>query len=96
MHVSKGVSDKLQSEDLDVVTGCERVADLLTTLRGLRCEKEFDAFWANSITRCHDLNIPEQKKKFVPTSFLGELMTTLTQLYSFSQRISSESPFTIT
>ena len=62
MHVSKGVSDKLQSEDLDVVTGCERVADLLTTLRGLRCEKEFDAFWANSLTRCHDLNIPEPKE----------------------------------
>jgi hypothetical protein len=62
MHVSKGVSDKLQSEDLDVVNGCERVADLLTTLRGLRCEKEFDAFWANSITRCHDLNIPEPKE----------------------------------
>ena len=95
MHDSKGVSDKLQSEDLDVVTGCERVADLLTTVRGLRCEKEFDAFWANSLTRCHDLNIPEPKE-IRPHKLPRRIDATLTQLYSFSQRISSESPFTIT
>lgn len=39
MSLSKGVSDKLQSEDLDVVSGCERVADLLVAIRALRCVK---------------------------------------------------------
>ena len=33
LHLSKGVSDKLQSEGLDVVSGCERVADLLTAIK---------------------------------------------------------------
>ena len=34
MHLSKGVSDKLQSEDLDVVSGCERVTDQSSSVRG--------------------------------------------------------------
>ena len=40
--LSKGVSDKLQLEDLDVVTGCERVIDLLVTIQAHRCEAKFD------------------------------------------------------
>ena len=34
MHLSKGVSGKLQTEDLD----CERVTDLLARIKVLRCE----------------------------------------------------------
>ena len=37
--LSKGVSDKLQSEGLDVVSGCVRVTDLLTAVKAsVRCE----------------------------------------------------------
>ena len=32
LNLSKGVSDKLQSEDLDVVSGCDRVEDLLVAI----------------------------------------------------------------
>ncbi|CAB4036972.1 zinc finger MYM-type 1-like [Paramuricea clavata] len=38
LHLRKGVSDKVQSEGLDVVSGCERVADLLTAIKALRCD----------------------------------------------------------
>jgi hypothetical protein len=56
MHVSKGVSDKLQSEDLDVVTGCERVAVLLTTLRGLRSVHEYLCMSFFRINTCKTLD----------------------------------------
>lgn len=59
LRLSKGVSDKLQSEDLDVVTGCERVADLLNTVRALRCEQKFEEFWTTTLEKCHRLNIEE-------------------------------------
>jgi hypothetical protein len=61
--LSKGVSDKLQSEDLDVVTGCERVADLLSTVQALRCEPKFEEFWETTVTKCRSLNIEEPRQE---------------------------------
>ena len=57
--LSKGVSDKLQSEDLDNVTGCERVADLLSAIQALRCE----AFWETTLAKCRSLNIKEPRQE---------------------------------
>ena len=57
--LSKGVSDKLQSEDLDIVTGCERVADLLSAIQALRCEAKFEEFWETTLAKCRSLNIKE-------------------------------------
>ena len=62
MHLSKGVSDKLQSEDLDVVSGCERVADLLAAIKVLRCEAKFQSFWESTLERCYVLGIAEPKE----------------------------------
>ncbi len=62
MHLSKGVSDKLQSEDLDVVSGCERVADLLAAIKVLRCEAKFDSFWKSTLDKCCELGIAEPKE----------------------------------
>ena len=45
LNLSKGVSDKLQSEDLDVVSGCDRVEDLLIAIEELRTEDKFKTFW---------------------------------------------------
>ncbi|CAB4031166.1 zinc finger MYM-type 1-like, partial [Paramuricea clavata] len=59
--LSKGVSDKLQSEDLDVVTGCERVTDLLASIRALQCEPKFEAFWESTLQKCRILSIEEPK-----------------------------------
>ncbi|CAB4018532.1 zinc finger MYM-type 1-like [Paramuricea clavata] len=61
--LSKGVSDKLQSESLDVVSGCERVADLLTAIKALRCDVKFKDFWLATLERCAKLGIEEPKEK---------------------------------
>ena len=61
--LSKGVSDKLQSEDLDVVTGCERVTDLLVTIKALRCEAKFDEFWETTLKKCRSLSIEEPREE---------------------------------
>ena len=63
LHLSKGVSDKLQSEGLDVVSGCERVADLLTAIKALRCDVKFEDFWLATLERCAKLGIEEPKEK---------------------------------
>ena len=65
MNLSKGVSDKLQSTDLDVVSGCDRVEDLVTTIGQLRCEKEFEQFWNVTVEKCEDLDIqtPDEKRQ---------------------------------
>ena len=62
MFLSKGVSDKLQSEDLDVVSGCKRVTDLLAAIKVLRCEAKFEAFWESTLERCRELEIKEPKE----------------------------------
>ena len=62
MHLSKGISDKLQSEDLDVVSGCERVTDLLAAIKVLRCEAKFESFWKSTLERCCELGIAEPKE----------------------------------
>ena len=61
--LSKGVSDKLQSEDLDIVTGCERVADLLSAIQALRCEAKFEGFWESTLAKCRSLNIKEPRQE---------------------------------
>ena len=66
LHLSKGVSDKLQSEDLDVVSGCERVADLLTAVKALRCDVKFEDFWLATLERCAKLGIEEPKENRPP------------------------------
>ena len=63
LHLSKGVSDKLQSECLDVVTGCDRVADLLTAIKALRCDVKFEDFWVATLKKCAKLGIEEPKRK---------------------------------
>ena len=64
MNLSKGVSDKLQSEDLDVVSGCGRVTDLLAAMKVLRCEAKFESFWESTLERCCVLGIAEPKDQF--------------------------------
>ena len=61
--LSKGVSDKLQSEGLDVVSGCERVTDLLTAVKALRCDVKFEEFWVATLEKCAKLGIKEPKEK---------------------------------
>ena len=63
LHLSKGVSDKLQSEGLDVVTGCDRVADLLTAIKALRCDVKFEDFWVATLEKCAKLGIEEPNEK---------------------------------
>ena len=62
---SKRVSDKLQTKDLDVVTGCERVADLQEAIKELRSENKFESFWQEAITRCDQLGIEEPREERV-------------------------------
>ena len=57
------MSDKLQSEDLDIVTGCERVTDLLRAVQALRCELKFEEFWEITLTKCQCMNIEEPKQE---------------------------------
>ena len=57
------MSDKLQSEDLNVVTGCERVADLLNTVQALRCEPKFEEFWETTLNKCRSLNIGDPRQE---------------------------------
>ncbi len=57
------MSDKLQSKYLDVVTGCERVADLLEAIKELRSEEKFESFWQAAIARCEQLGIDEPKEE---------------------------------
>ena len=59
------MSDKLQSKDLDVVTGCERVADLLEAIKELRSEEKFESFGEATIARCDHLGIEEPKEERV-------------------------------
>ena len=63
LFLSKVVSDKLQSEDLDVVSGCERVTDLLTAVKDLRCDVKFEQFWVATLEKCAKLGIKEPKEK---------------------------------
>jgi hypothetical protein len=62
MHLSKGISDKLQSENLDVVSGCERVIDLPAAIKVLLCEAKFELFWKSILERCCELGITEPKE----------------------------------
>ena len=55
LFLSKGVSDKLQSEDLDVVTGCERVTDLFVTIKALR--------WETTLKKCRSLSVEEPREE---------------------------------
>ena len=48
---------KLQSEDLDIVTGCERVSDLLRAVQALRCELKFEEFGEITLAKCQSMNI---------------------------------------
>ena len=52
MLLSKGVSDKLQSEDLDIFTGCDRVFDLLSAVQAVQCEPKFEEFWEITLVKC--------------------------------------------
>lgn len=61
LFLSKGVSDKLQTKDLDVVTGCERVADLLEAIKGLRNEERFESFWQEAMTKSDQLGIEQHR-----------------------------------
>ena len=63
LHLSKGVSDKLQSEGLDVVSGGERVADLLTAIKALRCDVKFEDFWLATLERCRKIGNRGAKRK---------------------------------
>ncbi|CAB3977293.1 Hypothetical predicted protein [Paramuricea clavata] len=63
--LSKGVSDKLKSEDLDVLTGCERVTDLLTSVTTLRCEPKFEAFWKSTFQKCRILSTEKPRDELV-------------------------------
>ena len=68
LKLSKVVSDHLQKEDLDVVTGCDRVEDLLVALR-MRSEEDFQKFWKNAREKCEKLGIsmesqtPQRQRK---------------------------------
>ena len=85
MHLSKSVSDKLQSEDLDVVSGCKRVADLLAAIKVLRCEAKFQSFWESTLERCCVLGIAEPKEHR-RINFLVELMTIPRMPYKCQQK----------
>ena len=69
LKLSKGVSDHLQKEDLDVVTGCDRVEDLLVALRMMRNEEKFQKFWTDARGKCEKLGIslesqtPQRQRK---------------------------------
>ena len=43
--------------------GCERVADLLTAIKALRCDVKFEDFWLATLERCAKLGIEEPKEK---------------------------------
>lgn len=45
------ISDKLQSEVLDIVTSCGRVEDLQVGIKKLRCEKEFELLWTTAVEK---------------------------------------------
>ena len=69
LNLSKGVSDKLQSEDLDVVSGCDRVEDLLVAIEELRTEDKFKTFWNATVETCEELNIEtpmEKRQRKIP------------------------------
>ena len=72
--LSKGVSDKLQSEGLDVVSG-ERVTDLLTAVKALRCDVKFEDSGLQLWKNVQSWESRSQKKS-VLVSFLGDLMRT--------------------
>ena len=63
LNLSKGVSDKLQSEDLDVVSGCDRVEDLLVAIEELRTEDKSKTFWIATVETCEELNIETPMEK---------------------------------
>ncbi|XP_063592549.1 zinc finger MYM-type protein 1-like [Penaeus indicus] len=63
LFVSKGVSDKLQTEDLDVVTGCERVADLNSAITELRNDAKFELFWQEATRKCKRLDTDGPKEE---------------------------------
>ncbi|CAB3985113.1 zinc finger MYM-type 1-like [Paramuricea clavata] len=69
LNLSKGVSDKLQSEDLDVVSGCDRVEDLLVAIEELRTDDKFKTFWIATVETCEELNIEtpmETRQRKIP------------------------------
>ena len=57
------MSDKLQSADLDIVTGCERVTDLLSAVQALRCEPKFKEFWEFTLAKCQSMKIEEPRQE---------------------------------
>ena len=69
LNLSKGVSDKLQSEDLDIITGCDRIEDLLVAVKEMRNETCFERFWDKSTETCHQLKIrmpSEERRRKLP------------------------------
>lgn len=69
LNLSKGVSDRLQSDDLDIVTGCDRVKDLLVAIKEMRNETCFGCFWDKSTETCDQLNIRmpgEERQRKIP------------------------------
>ena len=68
MHLRKGVSDKLQSEDLDDVSGCERVTDHLAAIKVLQCAAKFESFWKSTLERWCELGIVEPKEDDNPNT----------------------------
>ena len=58
-----GTSDKLQSEGLDLVSGCEGVADLLTAIKALRCNVKFEDFCVATLENCAKLGMEEPQEK---------------------------------
>ncbi len=62
LHISKGVSDKLQTKDLNVVSGYDRITDLLSSVKELRQEKKFEEFLELAVKRSNDMGISLPKE----------------------------------
>ena len=63
LFLSKAVSDKMQTKDLDIVTGCETVADLLKAIKELRNEERFESFWQQAMTKSDQLGIEHHREE---------------------------------
>eukprot|EP00794_Sanderia_malayensis_P002119 gene2119-2404_t len=55
----------LETEDLDVVMGCERVADLNSAITELRNDTKFELFWEEATRKCKRLDIKEPKEECI-------------------------------
>lgn len=57
MTQTRGVSDKLQAENLDICSGCDRVDELVSVLHDLRNESRFELFYNSAVEVCERHNI---------------------------------------